>query len=126
MTRRARRAGHDPRGRAGAERAGAAAGGIGPALADLLSGYAVYAPGTLVIKGAMGLLAAALYRRLGGRALGVALCAVPAEALMVAGYWLFDSGLAFAGGGGTWALCLTAGAAGGDGADVAAADAPAA
>ena len=92
--------------------AGAAAGGIGPALADLLSGYAVYAPGTLVIKGAMGLLAAALYRRLGGRAPGVALCAVLAEALMVAGYWLFDSGLAFAGGGGTWALCLTAGAAG--------------
>ena len=71
--------------------AGAAAGGIGPALADLLSGYAVYVPGTLVIKGAMGLLAAALYRRLGGRALGTALCALPAEALMVAGYFAYEA-----------------------------------
>ena len=92
--------------------AGAAAGGIGPALADLLSGYTVYVPGTLVIKGTMGLLAAALYRRLGCRALGTALCALPAEALMVAGYWLFDGALAFAGGGETWTLCLTAAAAG--------------
>ena len=29
---------------------GAAAGGVGPAMADLLSGYAVYVPATLVIK----------------------------------------------------------------------------
>ena len=92
--------------------AGAAAGGIGPALADLLSGYAVYVPGTLVIKAAMGFTAAVSYRRLGRRAAGVAACAVLAEALMVTGYWVFDGALAFAGGGGTWGTCLTASAAG--------------
>lgn len=37
---------------------GAVAGGAGPALADLLSGYAMYVPGTLVIKALMGLTAA--------------------------------------------------------------------
>ena len=31
---------------------------------------------------------------------------------MVAGYWIFDGALAFAGGGGTWGTCLTASAAG--------------
>ena len=35
---------------------GLAAGGIGAALADLLSGYAHWAPFTLIIKGGMGLL----------------------------------------------------------------------
>ena len=44
---------------------GAAAGGVGPALADLLSGYAMYVPGTLVIKALMGLTAALLYRATG-------------------------------------------------------------
>ena len=36
---------------------GAVAGGVGSALADLLSGYAVYVPGTLVIKAVMAALA---------------------------------------------------------------------
>ena len=44
---------------------GAAAGGLGPAMADLLSGYAVYVPATLLIKGVMALLAAGLYRTIG-------------------------------------------------------------
>ena len=39
---------------------GAVAGGVGPALADLLAGFAVYAPATLVIKAQMGLVAALL------------------------------------------------------------------
>ena len=37
---------------------GFAAGGIGSALADLLSGYAHYIPGTLIIKGLMAVMAA--------------------------------------------------------------------
>ena len=41
--------------------------GIGSALADVLSGYAVYAPGTLLIKGLAALAAAFVYRRLSGR-----------------------------------------------------------
>ena len=34
---------------------GAAAGGLGPALADLFSGYAAYVPATLAIKALMGM-----------------------------------------------------------------------
>ena len=41
---------------------GAAAGGIGSMLADLLLGYGHYAPGTLIIKGAMALVAALVLR----------------------------------------------------------------
>lgn len=40
---------------------GALAGGIGSALADIFLGYAYYAPGTLVIKGAEGFLVGYLY-----------------------------------------------------------------
>ena len=43
---------------------GAAAGGVGPALADLLGGYPVYVPATLVIKAVMGITAGLLYRLL--------------------------------------------------------------
>ncbi len=46
---------------------GAAAGALGPALADLLGGYGIYAPATLVIKGLMALAAGKLYRRARGR-----------------------------------------------------------
>ena len=69
---------------------GAVAGGVGAALADLLAGYTMYVPATLVIKAVMGVLAALLYRRLGRRWQGLAVCAVLAEVPMVAGYWLFD------------------------------------
>ncbi len=45
--------------------AGAMAGGIGSALADVLGGYAVYAPFTLVIKGIEGLLVGKLFQSFG-------------------------------------------------------------
>ena len=89
---------------------GAAAGGVGPAMADLLSGYAVYVPATLVIKAVMALTAALLYRALNRR--GLLLCALAAEVPMVLGYWLFDGLLAAVSGGGDLVLCLTASAAG--------------
>lgn len=41
---------------------GAVAGGIGSMLADLLSGYMIYAPATLVIKAGMAVVAGVLYR----------------------------------------------------------------
>ena len=41
---------------------GAAAGGIGSMLVDLLGGYGHYAPGTLVIKGCMALVAALIVK----------------------------------------------------------------
>lgn len=70
---------------------GAVAGGVGPALADLLSGYAVYAPATLVIKAVMGLLSGLLYRALREKRGGVLLTGLAGELPMVAGYWLFDA-----------------------------------
>ena len=44
---------------------GFAAGGIGSMLADIFLGYAHYAPGTLVIKGVMALVAALMYEKMG-------------------------------------------------------------
>ena len=69
---------------------GAAAGGIGSMLADLMAGYALYAPATLLIKGVMAFLAALLYRFLGKKSGAVILCGVLAESIMVVGYWLYD------------------------------------
>ena len=71
---------------------GALAGSIGPALADVLLGSAIYAPATLVIKAVMAVLAAACWQAFGrGRGpLGLAACGVAGELPMVLGYWLYD------------------------------------
>ncbi|MHA1506793.1 MAG: ECF transporter S component [Candidatus Asgardarchaeia archaeon] len=45
-------------------RIGALAGGLGSALADLLTGYAIYAPGTFVIKGTEGFVVGFLINKL--------------------------------------------------------------
>lgn len=66
---------------------GAVAGGVGSALADLLSGYTVYVPGTLMIKALMAVLTGLLYRK-NRRLLPV--WAVLAELVMISGYWLYD------------------------------------
>ena len=89
---------------------GAVAGGVGPAMADLLSGYAVYVPATLVIKAVMAMTAALMYRALGKK--GLLLSALAAEVPMVLGYWLFDGALAALSGGGDLGLCLMGSAAG--------------
>lgn len=71
---------------------GAAAGGIGAALADLLAGYALYVPATLVIKALMGAAAGLLWQAVRHRLprLGLVLCGIAAEVIMVTGYWLYD------------------------------------
>lgn len=69
---------------------GAAAGGVGAALADLMAGYAIYVPATLVIKSAVALAAALLYRATRKTPWGFVLSGIFAELLMVAGYWLYD------------------------------------
>ena len=82
---------------------GFAAGAIGSAAADLLTGYAVYAPATFVIKGLIGLTAALLMRsvgRTGKKHMACGLSAVTAELVMIAGYYLYDAavmGYGFAG-----------------------------
>lgn len=74
---------------------GAAAGGIGAAIADLALGYTMYAPVTLVLKALMALLAAVIAHTAArrGKALGIAglwLGAAAAELLMVGGYYVFE------------------------------------
>ncbi len=71
---------------------GGAAAGIGSMLADILSSYTNYAPGTLVIKFAMGAAAGFLFHALKGRTPARKLTAqlvsaVVAEAIMVLGYF---------------------------------------
>ena len=73
---------------------GAVAGGLGPALADLLAGYGVYVPATLVIKSLMAFTAAVLYRLLGRKRWAPIVCGIAAELMMVAGYFLYDGLLA--------------------------------
>lgn len=88
--------------------AGLFAGGVGSMLTDLLSGYAHYAPGTLVIKGLMAVAAALLFTALKAKKedrkssiIAKLVSGVAAEAIMVAGYFgyaclLLGKGLAAA------------------------------
>lgn len=76
---------------------GAVAGGVGSALADVISSYFIYAPGTLVIKALMGLAAALFYRAFarrshgfGLRLAGAVVGGIVAELIMVAGYFLYE------------------------------------
>ena len=76
---------------------GGAAAGIGSMMADLLSGYAHYAPGTLIIKFAMAFTAAMIMKKsvegtelkqiLPRQILG----GIAAEAIMVLGYFFYCS-----------------------------------
>lgn len=66
---------------------GAAAGGIGSMLADLLLGYGHYAPGTLVIKGLMALVGALVFKAFGKSTVGTLVSGVVSEVVMVAGYF---------------------------------------
>ena len=69
------------------------AAGLGSALADVFSGYVVYAPATFVIKGAMALVAFLLFRlmqkRIGKTASRI-IGGFFAEVLMILGYFVFE------------------------------------
>lgn len=69
------------------------AAGLGSALADLFSGYVIYAPATFLIKGLMALIAFALFHVL-KKAMGSFVArlvgGVSAEIWMVLGYFLFE------------------------------------
>lgn len=77
---------------------GALAAGIGSALADLIAGFTLYAPATLVIKALMALCAGLLHRSLcrrgqhfGHSFAGALVGGVAAECIMVLGYGLFET-----------------------------------
>ncbi|MGI6012706.1 MAG: ECF transporter S component [Oscillospiraceae bacterium] len=70
---------------------GAAAAGIGSSLADILAGYAVYAPGTFIIKGVMGLVAGLLMQHHRSNLKMVIAVSVLTECIMIGGYFLYES-----------------------------------
>ena len=76
---------------------GAACSGIGAALADLFSGFAIYAPATLVIKASMALacyyLFVILEKSLKSQILSRFISALAAEAIMVLGYFIYESAI---------------------------------
>lgn len=72
------------------------AAGVGSALADVFSGYILYAPATFVIKGAVALCAMGVLRLLGKRRDGIlphAAAALVAECVMILGYFIFEGAL---------------------------------
>lgn len=77
--------------------AGAAAGGIGSMLADLLSGYAFYAPATFIIKALAAFGAGYLYHKFfhsrqstGFRILPFLVSGLAASAVVTGGYFIFE------------------------------------
>ncbi len=72
---------------------GCFAAGVGSALADLFSGYALYAPATLVIKALMALIVFAVAKLLFSKKMRTAkriVGALLAEIWMVLGYYIFE------------------------------------
>ena len=72
---------------------GFAAAGLGSALADVFSGYIVYAPATLVIKGIMAIIAhfcfKVLHNKLGNTPSKI-IGGILAEIIMIFGYFIFE------------------------------------
>lgn len=67
--------------------------GIGSALADIFSGYVIYAPATFLIKACMALVAHFVFALMGKKASSLSsriVSGVLAEMLMVGGYFLFE------------------------------------
>lgn len=71
---------------------GALAAGIGSCLVDIVSGYMVYAPATLIIKALMAVVVAILFKstKKSNDIIAAILCSLVAEAIMICGYFLFD------------------------------------
>lgn len=97
---------------------GALAAGIGSAMSDLFSGYLIYVPATLVIKGLTACIAGYLFKKATRKAftnkagaLGLLLGGILGEVFMVFGYFIYEMFLAASSGGVLTADTLRAGAA---------------
>ncbi|MBE6651217.1 MAG: ECF transporter S component [Ruminococcaceae bacterium] len=69
------------------------AAGLGSALADVFSGYVIYAPATFAIKGVMALIAFLLFRLLQkgmGKTVSRVIGGFSAEVFMILGYFVFE------------------------------------
>ena len=71
---------------------GFCAAAIGSALADILSGYAAYAPATFIIKGLMVVAVYLIYKQFKNKKkfIGKIISGIIAEAVMVEGYFVFE------------------------------------
>ncbi len=76
---------------------GAIAAGIGSGLADLLSGYPSYVPGTVIIKFGMAFVGYIVYKAVIkvniNKQIAYIISGVVAEAIMVAGYFIYEATL---------------------------------
>jgi len=72
---------------------GAISAAVGSAMADIFSGYPVYAAATFIIKGLMALVAGVIYRNIKtiNRIVPTLIAGIIAEAIMVLGYLLFTA-----------------------------------
>ncbi len=72
---------------------GGLAAGIGPALADLISGYPSYVLGTLVIKFLMGVAAYAVFKivKKFNKIVAYVVSSIVAEIIMVFGYFIYEN-----------------------------------
>ena len=73
---------------------GAAAAGIGSAAADIISGYVVYAPATLIIKAAMAVVSFYVFKTVNTKFSSLPsriAAAVSAEVVMMVGYTVFEA-----------------------------------
>ncbi len=67
-------------------------GGVGSGLADVLGGYVLYAPGTLVVKGLAAVITGLIFRASKKRHFGASLvAAICGELFMVLGYFVFEA-----------------------------------
>ena len=70
---------------------GGAAAGIGSMLVDLLGGYMSFVPGTLIIKFLDAMAAALIVKALGRKTYSYVVGGLAGEAIMVAGYFVYEA-----------------------------------
>ena len=97
---------------------GALAAGIGSMFSDIFSGYVTWAPATFIIKALTGGIAGLLFHHFKntlhskkGRYAALALGGIVGEAIMVIGYFLYETGLAALGSGALNQASIAAGIA---------------
>lgn len=72
---------------------GFVAAGVGSLLADVISGYVIYAPATFIIKGIMALVAYYVYKMLSSKVNSLTsriISGVLSEIIMILGYYIFE------------------------------------
>lgn len=71
---------------------GMLAAGIGSMLADVIGGYFIYAPATLIIKSLMAFFTAITFKKITkiNDIVAVGICALIAELIMILGYFLYE------------------------------------